>query len=100
MFAPQAADLRSCGRSKQHVGSEFMPSVGSSAIFSRSARVQLRLFVPEGPSNGAAEERAKKSVAGVESTGSTQVLKTGFCIQFRVGARTVLRTGRIVTLHP
>jgi hypothetical protein len=42
-----------------------MLSVGSSAFFSRSARVQLQLFVPEGPSNGAAEEPAKKAVAGV-----------------------------------
>ena len=70
MFAPQAANLRSCEGFKQHVGSESMPSVGSGAFFSRSARVQLRLFVPEGASNGAAEKPAKESVAGVESTGS------------------------------
>jgi hypothetical protein len=75
MFAPQAADFDVLREGSQHVSSESMPSVGSSAFFSRSARVQLRLFVPEGPNNGATEELAKKSVAGVESRGSTQVLK-------------------------
>src|SRR5271169_3255174 len=45
---------------KQHVGSESMPSVGSSAFFSRSARVQLRLFVPEGPSNGCSGRACKE----------------------------------------
>jgi hypothetical protein len=50
--------------------------------------------------NDVAEFWPKEPVAGGESTGSMQVLKARSRIQFRAGARTVLRTGRIVTLHP
>jgi hypothetical protein len=56
--------------------------------------------VRKGPTNGAAEQPEKKLVAGVESTPSVGAVKASSCSQFRVGARTVLRTGRIVTLHP
>ena len=45
-FAPHAADLRCCGRCKCHVGSNSRPLVRSSAFFSRSVRVQLRLLLP------------------------------------------------------
>ena len=66
----------------------------------QAKQVASTLRVRKGPSNGAAEEPAKKLVAEVESTPSVRAVKALSCIQFRVGARTVLRTGRILTLHP
>jgi len=36
----------------------------------------------------------------VSCTGFTQVLKACSCIRFRGGAKTVLRTGCMLTLHP
>ena len=44
-FAPQAADLRCCGRCKCPVGRELIPSAKSDAFFSRSACVQPQLFL-------------------------------------------------------
>src|SRR5580704_3615875 len=44
-FAPQAADLRCCGRRKCPVGRELIPSAKSDAFFSRSACVKPQLFL-------------------------------------------------------
>ena len=56
--------------------------------------------IREGPSKDSGGADAKKPTAGVESTVSVRVLKACSCIQFRGNAETVLRTGRISTLHP
>jgi hypothetical protein len=45
-FAPQAADLRCCGRCKCPVGRELIPSAKSDAFLRRSACVQPQLFLP------------------------------------------------------
>src|SRR5258708_33129303 len=58
--------------------------------------VAFTLRIRRGPSRegkDAAEQPAKKLVAGVESTTAVRAVKAGSCIQFRGGARTMLRIG-------
>src|ERR1700674_2437718 len=62
-------------------------------------QVSRTLRVRKVPSNGAAED-LKKPVAEVESTPSVRAVKACSCVQFLGGAKTVLRTGRMLTLHP
>ena len=52
---------------------------------------------PERRCSGGVSEEA---CSWVEATTAVWAVKASSCIQFRGGARTVLRTGRIVTLHP
>src|ERR1700694_1773380 len=69
-------------------------------VVRRRSEIASARCIRKGPSKDAVEPPAKKLTAGVESTASVRVLKACYCIQFCGNAETVLRTGRILTLHP
>jgi hypothetical protein len=65
----------------------------------QAKEVASTLRVRKGPSNGAAEQPARKLVAGVDSTASVRAVRAWSTLQFRAEARTVVRTGRSSILH-